>query len=180
MAPARKSAPSAAIGSAPMPQAMPSPMSRKRTVTSLGSSTGVRKRMIPAAPAMPKARASELPMMIMMRAPATASSTCACSIDRFIGRSFWWSFWTWVTNTAMTPADRSCTSSENGYPHGVAHSAPDTDSGAMRAPPPAGPACGMRHTMPMPAMSRQTAIPSVTMPISRHLKACCFASWIES
>ena len=61
---ARNRAPSAAMGRAPMPQAMPSPISRNSTVTSLGSSTGVRKRMMPAAPAMPNARASELPMMI--------------------------------------------------------------------------------------------------------------------
>ncbi len=97
-----------------MPQAMPSPISRKSTVTSFGSSTGVRKRMMPAAPAMPKARASELPMMIMMSAPDTASSTCACSIERLSGRSFWCSFCTCVTNRAMTAAESSCTSSDQG------------------------------------------------------------------
>ena len=48
---------------------------------SFGSSTGVRKRMMLAAPAMPKARAIELPMMIIIIAPDTHSSTWACSID---------------------------------------------------------------------------------------------------
>ena len=54
-------------------------------VTSFGSSTGVRNRMMLAAPAMPNARASELPMMIIIIAPDTHSSVCACSIDRFMG-----------------------------------------------------------------------------------------------
>ena len=60
---------------------MPRPISRNRIVTSFGSSTGVRKRMMLAAPAMPNARASELPMMIIIIAPDTHSSVCACSID---------------------------------------------------------------------------------------------------
>ena len=51
-------------------------------MTSLGSSTGVRNRMMLAAPAMPNARASELPMMIIIIAPDTQSSVCACSIER--------------------------------------------------------------------------------------------------
>ena len=51
-------------------------------VTSFGSSTGVRNRMMLAAPAMPNARASELPMMIIIIAPDTQSSVCACSIAR--------------------------------------------------------------------------------------------------
>ena len=42
-------------------------------VTSLGSSTGVRKRMMPAAPAMPNARTSESPMMIIIIVPDTQS-----------------------------------------------------------------------------------------------------------
>ena len=49
----------------------------KSTVMSRASSTGVRKRMMLAAPAMPNARASELPMMIIISAPETHSSTCA-------------------------------------------------------------------------------------------------------
>jgi hypothetical protein len=43
--------------------------------------------MMLAAPAMPKARASELPMMIIISAPATHSSTCACSSVGFGDRS---------------------------------------------------------------------------------------------
>ena len=42
------------------------------TVMSRASSTGVRKRMMLAAPAMPNARASELPMMIIISAPGDA------------------------------------------------------------------------------------------------------------
>ena len=61
---------------------MPRPISRNRIVTSFGSSTGVRNRMMLAAPAMPKARASELPMMIIIIAPDTHSRICACSIAR--------------------------------------------------------------------------------------------------
>ena len=56
-------------------------------VTSFGSSTGVRKRMMLAAPAMPNARTSELPTMIIIIAPETHSSVCACSIDRPDARS---------------------------------------------------------------------------------------------
>jgi hypothetical protein len=43
-------------------------------VMSFGSSIGVRKRMMLAAPATPNARATELPMMIMTIAPATHRS----------------------------------------------------------------------------------------------------------
>ena len=46
-------------------------------VMSRASSTGVRKRMMLAAPAMPNARTSELPMMIIISAPDTQSSTWA-------------------------------------------------------------------------------------------------------
>ena len=48
---------------------MPSPIRMKSTVMSRASSTGVRNRMMLAAPAMPNARASELPMMIIISAP---------------------------------------------------------------------------------------------------------------
>ena len=74
--------PRPATANAPRPADMPSPISRNRIVTSFGSSTGVRNRMMLAAPAMPNARASELPMMIIISAPDTQSSICACSIDR--------------------------------------------------------------------------------------------------
>ena len=59
----------------------------KSTVMSRASSTGVRNRMMLAAPAMPNARASELPMMIIISAPDTHSSTCACSSVGFGVRS---------------------------------------------------------------------------------------------
>ena len=54
---------------------------------SFGSSTGVRNRMMLAAPAMPNARAIDPPMMIIISAPDTQSSTCACSIACVCGRS---------------------------------------------------------------------------------------------
>ena len=89
----RNAVPSPATANEPSPAAMPSAISRKRMVTSLGSSTGVRKRMMLAAPAMPNARARLLPMMIIIIAPDTHSSVCACSIERASGRSRgdgWW------------------------------------------------------------------------------------------
>ena len=66
---------------------MPSDISRKMMVTSFGSSTGVRNLTMLAAPAMPNARASELPMMIIIIAPETHSRICACCIARPVGRS---------------------------------------------------------------------------------------------
>ena len=73
----RNSVPSPATASAPRPAAMPRPIRMNRIVMSRASSTGVRKRMMLAAPAMPKARARELPMMIIIIAPEMQSSTCA-------------------------------------------------------------------------------------------------------
>ena len=64
---------------------MPSAISTKRTAASRGSSTGVRNRMMLAAPAMPNARGRELPISIIVNAPATHSSTCACSMERLSG-----------------------------------------------------------------------------------------------
>ena len=84
---------------------MPSPISRNRIVTSFGSSTGVRKRMMLAAPAMPNARASELPMMIIIIAPDTQSSVCACSIERPRSRAAGW--WTAVTSMPISAAATS-------------------------------------------------------------------------
>ena len=73
------------MAKAPRPQAMPSDISRKMIVTSFGSSTGVRNLTMLAAPAMPNARASELPMMIIIIAPETHSRICACCIARPVG-----------------------------------------------------------------------------------------------
>ena len=59
----------------PTPQAMPSPISRKSAVPSRGSSIGVRNFTMLAAPATPNARGSESPIIAIVRAPATQSST---------------------------------------------------------------------------------------------------------
>ena len=55
---------------------------------------------MPAAPAMPNARASELPMMIIIIAPETQSSVCACSSER--GRSRLTGWCTAVTSAPIS------------------------------------------------------------------------------
>ena len=63
--------------SRPLPATLPrhSAHQEKQQGGILGSSTGVRNLTMPAAPAMPKARATELPMMTITMAPG---HTCAC------------------------------------------------------------------------------------------------------
>ena len=65
---------------------MPSPIRMNSTVMSRASSTGVRKRMMLAAPAMPNARASELPMMIIISAPDDTQQHLGL-LERRIGRA---------------------------------------------------------------------------------------------
>ena len=60
-----------------------------------------------AAPAMPNARASELPITIIISAPATASSTCACSIEGVTTRSGKTRRWTAVTASPISAATTS-------------------------------------------------------------------------
>ena len=72
--------------------------------------------MMLAAPAMPNARASELPMMIIISAPDTQSSICACSIDRLpcaIARPT--GLCTAVTRMPMSAAATSLPNSMNGW-----------------------------------------------------------------
>ena len=72
-------------------------------MTSFGSSTGVRNLMMLAAPAMPNARARVLPMMIIIIAPDTQSSVCACSIVRPRSRGDGW--WIAVTSRPIIAGD---------------------------------------------------------------------------
>ena len=93
---------------------MPSDISRKMIVTSFGSSTGVRNLTMLAAPAMPNARASESPMMIIIIAPETHSRICACCMARPVGRSVALGACTAVTRMPMSAAATSLTSAMNG------------------------------------------------------------------
>ena len=108
----RNAVPRPATAKAPSPADMPRPISRNRIVTSFGSSTGVRNLMILAAPAMPNARARELPMMIIIMAPDTQSSVCACSIERARSRAAGW--WIAVMSRPIIAATIIFSSSMNG------------------------------------------------------------------
>jgi hypothetical protein len=70
--------------------------------------------MTAAAPASPKARASESPMISIISAPATASSTCACSIDGDIVRSPR----TWRCTPVMTMPMTAALASLSAWPAG--------------------------------------------------------------
>ena len=65
---------------------MPRPIRMNRIVMSRASSTGVRKRMMLAAPAMPNARATELPMMIIIMRAGDAQQHLRL-IERRVGAS---------------------------------------------------------------------------------------------
>ena len=78
-----------------------------KVVASFGSSTGVRNLTMLAAPATPNARARLLPMMSIIKAPATHRSTCDCASDRDGTCSAAVGSWTVVTSTPMRPAAAS-------------------------------------------------------------------------
>ena len=94
---------------------MPRPISRNMTAASRGSSTGVRNRTRLAAPAMPKARASESLMSTIISAPDTQSSTWAWCMAAVGVRAA--CRWTAVTASPMSAAAASRAGPSSSRPH---------------------------------------------------------------
>ena len=141
---------------------------------SFGSSTGVRNRMMLAAPAMPKARAIELPMMIITIAPDTHSSTCACSIDRVSGLSRETGRWTTVISTPISAATTSLINERNGLLSGSGLSSAPAISSGGTTPAVSNPG------VPSHTSAKQNAAPPAANAIVRHGHARARACSIES
>ena len=130
-------------------------------VTSFGSSTGVRNRTMPAAPAMPNARASELPMMIIITAPDTHSSSCACSSD--FGRSRLTGWWIEVTSAPISAAATIFESSMNGCSRGTGLRAMFWPFSSMCCVTVSIPASCSGHFIPIQTSAEQSTAPPARM-----------------
>ena len=147
-------------------------------VTSFGSSTGVRKRTMPAAPAMPNARASELPMMIIIIAPDTHSSVCACSSD--LGRSRLDGWWMAVTSAPMSAEAIILASSMNGCRRWTGRTSIRRPLSSNCSVAGSSPVSWSGHLRPIQTSAEQSATPATTIRTVRQGQAARRAASTDS
>lgn len=175
----RNAVPSPATAKLPIPLDMPRPIKRKRIVTSLGSSTGVLNLIMLAAPAIPNARTSELPMMIIMSAPDTQRRICACSMDRPPRRSRDDGLCTAVTSRPMSAAVTSLPSSMKGC-HRAVGAAPSLDRVKEFAKVSPRPASSVGHRSPIHTNAPHKATPAAAILMVSQGQAAIIAASTES